>query len=194
MDIEERMIGPIQLGGVSQREYVRRFFSQYVDVRQRLRRGAEQFAQVKRAVGERAARLVSRLKVAHGSLAKKLSVGRPTYRFIRTGSGSRLTVPIRWHAAENAISIPRWMATEFNDFPGLAALKNVVKDGPAQEFAIKTAKRTGESIVVDLTDFGLDIKTMAKYERDSFFTEVLQGLADGTIDDVITKYNPVVAA
>ncbi len=187
-------------------EYTRQFFAKYVHAGKgmaaRLRTtAAEVLNTAGRAVSKGATKslkVVSRLKLKGHELAKNISAGRTSYAQIRTADGYR-RMGMRWHANENAVSISvksledafgvnDVLATTTEEFMDGIGIKAWARGRGKTVFKIGRYKQEAESVVIDLSEFGIDLKGMSQYERPQVLREMVEAMNTNTMVEFAAKW------
>jgi hypothetical protein len=170
-----------------------------------IRSGTQQVSQVAR----KTAASLSRLKVKAGNqLGKKLSAGRQgalQLGNLNTTYGSKWGwIGVRKHATENALSfsvkdmkqigwIPDVEGNEAAEIKGFMDALGIKKwaHGGDQAFKVGRSTHTAGSIVVDLSEWGVDIGNISKYEQDRVLREFAQAVNDGNLKDFALKWSTI---
>ena len=174
-----------------------------------LRWSAEELRKGSAAVKKTVVKAVqlTRLKVKGTRLAKKLSAGRPAALQV-TNTPATMGQTRRWgwissrkHTVENAVSLSvtdmrnaGWVIDESEDiveqFMQSIGIK-VWAHGGDQAFKIGRQTTTQPSVVIDLGSYGVDIKSLGKYQQERMLAEFVQSINDNRIDDFVTAWSTV---
>ncbi len=189
----------------------------------RLRRSVDDILEKGRAVTQAAKddaiAVVSRLKIRtlklEGKLAdakelgKKLSAGRPAQVYVQKPGSNPTTLALRYHNNENAVTVSLAHFTDSGAIGFVSAAEpgtvGSLELGMKQlgitnwsktvetKFKFRRRQFTGDGIVIDLSPYGIDLKSMSQYQRPQVLREFVQALITNTLDEFSLKWAGIAA-